>query len=240
MADICINMDIESDLNDDTGNNEDTNEKMILIMIQKRERVPLQTLLTHFVFSGKMSKSTIHRHLARLKKDGEVITLKKGRIVYYALPGTSIPDVGPPSDLDRFLIEEMKKLVSEMIQSGLVWIDEETEEASPNDIAKYAEGDRRMASRYELAQKAYSLYRAMRFIRERRTYKTPIPRPYRRDEWDEEDWDIISEWTNCRNLMGSDMLVNWMDYYIEIIDFLTRQLSPHNMSYESKKKRRSV
>ncbi len=223
------------------------------MLIQKHQRSPLQMLLRHFVKSGEMSKSTLHIHLNYLKRIGKISLIKDGKTAYYCLPGMSLPEKEPPAEVDRFMIEEMKKIVSDIIASGLIWVDEETELATEEDPAR-TEGERRNADRYQLAQRAWTLYWAVRHILIRRTYRLPEPdylgvghipnesvegdRPRKlsaRERWEQDEWEVVDGWTVRPSQGEADSIIEWMHYYLNAIDFLTRMLpETNNRSQRSK------
>jgi hypothetical protein len=144
------------------------------------------------------------------------------------------------------LVEEMKKLVSDIIVSGLIWPPDEQETARKDDPSNSPESEIKTSRRYELSKRAWSLYHAVRQVEGQRTYQIPPPiaalRYYDKYEiiksgsgdaqksettaeiWRVYDLDIVTEMTDLKNANRSLALMDWMDYYINAIDFLTRTM----------------
>lgn len=198
------------------------------MFIQKRKRVPLQTLIRHFVSSpetGQMSVSTLKSHLSKLVKRREIGKLKDGKTSIYCVPGESLPERKPPSGVDLYLVDEMKKLVSDIVSSGLLWFDDETEIAQDDKGHKFVKENERSIGRHILCQRAFTLYVGLMHVRERRAYSLPLPRYFNSDIWETDDsfaWDLAGR------ADGVEPLTIWMQYYIEVIDYLSRELSKPN------------
>lgn len=213
-----------------TGIDDDDNERLILEAIHKRRRVPLQTLIRLFVEGTPrvMGESTLKRHLGRLSASKQIGKLKDGKKTIYCVPGESLPERMPPSGVDLFLVDEMKKLVSDIIASGLIFVDSAVDDylGENRDANIEAEFDDRIRRRSELAQRGYTLFWAVRRLQEQRLYQIPIPRPYSSAEWLENDIEIAGDETDCRNHADNyNGVIFWLDYYLDAIDFLTRELS---------------
>lgn len=105
-------------IKDTTGSDDIHNEKMILMKIQENKIIAVQSLLTQLVESREMSKSTMYRHINNLLESKDIVKQKRGMEVYYCLPGITLPEESPPSGIDHFLLDEAKKLVSDILSSG--------------------------------------------------------------------------------------------------------------------------
>jgi hypothetical protein len=216
------------------------NQEAVLEFVRKRNRVLLQTLIGHFVESpetGQMSISTLKSHLSKLSKRGELAKLKDGKKSVYCVPGWSPPEKAPVSEADRFLLDECKKVVSEIIASGLIWPETRLEDlpVNPSRIGDSLDTvtnpdewiDRRIEKRFELSQKAYSLWYAIDEHQEYREYKIPTAwRWMDQKNWEEEKYSELGEWVQgCLTLDGCIFLMHWVGYLTRVIDFLSGEIA---------------
>jgi hypothetical protein len=98
---------------------EKNNAELILDVIQSRKEIAPRHLVTEFVGSRKMSRPTVYRALRRLVEDDKIVIDGKGKYATYRIKGW-MPEKGPPSQLDDFMILELKRLLSDILTSGLL------------------------------------------------------------------------------------------------------------------------
>ena len=269
MVEICIIMVSSGVQEEHTGIDDDDNERLILEAIQKRKRVPLQTLIRLFAEGTPriMGESTLKRHLGTLSASKQVGRLKDGKRTIYCVPGESLPEKMPPSGLDLLVLDEMKKLVSDIIASGLLWVDnipeKEYPERTPSIVMIESDRDKetgeymsasmtfegveqykapgesrrtgiaetkdRPLRRYQLAQRAYTLFWAVLRLEDRREYVIPTPRWYLGEDWWYENGQDYIEGMVAENRpdrpVSTAGLEEWLEYYLDAIDILTRELS---------------
>lgn len=231
-----------------TGYDDNDNRNVILDLIQRRRRVHLQTLERQLVHSKprKMSRPTLHRHLRELSGSGEVGKLKDGKQTVYCVPGETLPEKKPPSEADRFLVEEMKKLVSDMIASGEglgdveVTLLEQTDDCSP-DAPILELTDPHFGQRRDLCKRAERLYFALGSIEYARHYQLPEI-PYRNYPWDESVSRELKNGSKGGKVVDQMMKdiwdqERWLSYYIEAIDIITRELSTQEKERPAKAKK---
>lgn len=224
-----------------TGMEESDNQQAILMFIQRWRRVPLQSLIGHFVYSdgkGRMALSTMKDNLKKLVKRGEIAKYREGKAAIYCMPTEPILRKGCASGLDTFLLEEMEKLVSDYLSSGLRCMRGGVDDAEESELEYRACGDERTGRREQLAERAYSLWWELRVLEGLRSYQFPIPGGYSKEEWRSNGYDIIYDFTNSahiserawidsgqKGMKDTESVIFWTGYYILAIDYLSRELS---------------
>jgi hypothetical protein len=106
-----------------SGLDDSDKDEMILRVIKEGKLVRRQTLVDTLVNGSSeiMSLSTFNRWIGKLIEDKKIMSKREGRNVSYCLTEDAeiIPQKMTASELDSFLLEEAKKLASDIIESGL-------------------------------------------------------------------------------------------------------------------------
>lgn len=233
----------------------DEKQRLILEAIMKRGPVWVQHLIDYFDNhpSCRMSKATFYRHLNRLMETGTIeMKMVEGK-AYYSLKGKGIRvdfkiaengevvhvlggdreryERKPPSEFDHFVLGELKKLISDMIASGLGY------EAGDEGEAEAAL-EARIEQRVSLCQRAYTLLDAITFLEERRDYKLPSPEPIRYEDWYFDRNEITGDEMERRySDEGVMTFLWWFNYYLAVADELSRALTNNACPPLQKKKK---
>lgn len=220
----------------------DEKQRMILEAIQKKGPTWVQHLIDYFGNhpTCRMSKATFYRHLNRLMEAGPIeMTMKEGK-AYYSMKEKWRIDIiprriyekKPPSGFDHYVLEEVKKLVSDMMASGLGY--EAGEEPDETESAL----ESRTEQRVRFGQRAWTLLDAITFLEERREYKLPSPEPLSYEDWLFDRWEIAgNEMEDRYTEHGIHTFSWWLSYYLNVMDELSRALS-NNAGYASPVKKK--
>lgn len=235
----------------------DEKQRVILEAIQKRGPIWVQHLIDYFENhpTNRMAKATFYRHLNRLMGAGPIeMTMRRGK-AYYSMKGKWRVDFGvvngevvefpggnsekyerkPPSEFDHYVLGEIKKLISDMVASGLGY--ESGDEPGENEAALRARTEQRVL----LCQRAYTLLDAITFLEERRDYKLPSPAPISYEDWLFDRNEIAGDKMEDRYTeYGIMTFLWWFNYYLAVMDELSRALSINAACVSPKKKKKST
>lgn len=218
MVNICPNMADLGDKQNISGYENKDREEIILEWIKKWKMVPYQDLEKTFVKGNKqvqMCRSTLLKKLGNLIKAGYIEKTKRGKYTLYCIPGMGTIKKKTPSELDRLLLDEMKKLLSEIICSGLVQFEALNDYNKADGKRNYLDSDGRpnhliddIEMINKLSEKAYTIFLAIESVRYSRDYEMPWPREEKMDYYD----------THLQ-------LIDWFYYLLDAIDYLSRALN---------------
>jgi len=236
---------------------QDEKQRVILEAIQKRGPIWVQHLIDYFGNhpTNRMAKATFYRHLNRLMDAGPIEMTMRGGKAYYSMKdkwrvdfrvinGEVVEVPGgfrekyerkPPSEFDYYVLGEVKKLVSDMVASGLGY--EAGDEPNTNEAALTTRTEQRVL----LCQRAYTLLDTITFLEERREYKLPSPAPIGYEDWLFDRNDIAVDEMELRYAdYGIMTFFWWFHYYLAVMDELSRALSNNKACASSQKKKKAA
>ncbi len=228
-----------------SGDDTNIDTDLILRLLTDNTTMYVQSLLTYF---GESKRNTLYRRLRELKKDGKIgseIIHGKARYFLVQNRGKLAKVEKEPSEVDGLLLVECKKIISEIISSGLLQpsggeIEESVEEHTkdlPQEVkdkvwqhwiltAEVMEDNRqRRQARILLLRRCETLHESLRWLQYRRKFVIP-------------DWygtnitngieAIQAIWGNPQKI-GNSLglhLLTWLEYYLEAVDVLSRKPMP--------------
>lgn len=105
----------------DAGFDSKDNEKVILNLIEIMKSVRLQYLKIFIKNNDLMSSATLMRILKKNVRSGDIVKEKNGRTTTYLIKGYKI-NLGRKSSVDEIVINEIQKLIDDIVESGLLQI----------------------------------------------------------------------------------------------------------------------
>jgi hypothetical protein len=239
-----------------SGISDDADTRLILELLQDNAFVSTQTFLKH------IKKATFHRKINSMV-DREKIVGKEKRpgdrhVYYYLIEKRSLmPTQTKPSELDRFLIEECKNVVSDVMSSGLLRLTESESEISfekktgnwplikcddrRNRNQKHIlfdyldENRRREQERSLLLRRCYSLHHSIRWLIQRRG--SSLKGWWELGKGENSHHDFLEHpWKTPNPGNPAAQLQLWLEYYLNVIDILTQSKSEEIKKSPGRKK----
>lgn len=160
------------------------NENLILNIVRNSNGIHAKELETHVVYNrdkstGYMAKMTMHRILDALVEEGKIDKEKKSsRSAIYYPHGyrPSLKSQPIPTEFDRFVIDEAKAIVTELLQSEM--LNKADPDALPRFDVKELQFDDNVArTEMSLKRRVSSAYRVV--LEWERIRKFSVPRPWK-------------------------------------------------------------